>query len=107
MKIKLQFKKENLWVGVFWSSLYHWVTERRVFEVWICFIPCCSVHISWPIREERNLHKVNSLWDLYEDLNDTKASVICVDEAEELFKEAQQELDIGDSKFMDRLRRLK
>jgi len=60
-KIRLEFKLEDLWVGVYWhtdqAQLYTdsatyirgdaplgWI---HVVDVWVCIIPCLPVHISW------------------------------------------------------------
>jgi hypothetical protein len=50
-KIRLEFKIEDLWVGLFWKSKYQaagggkW--ERSEYDLWICLIPCVPIHLRW------------------------------------------------------------
>ena len=48
--ISLEFKLEDLWIGVFWKSInadygsiLGIVTED--LHIWICIIPCLPIHI--------------------------------------------------------------
>lgn len=36
-----EFKKEDLWVGLFWK------TTGNCADIWICFVPCFPLHISF------------------------------------------------------------
>lgn len=36
-----EFKLQDMWVGVFWKRTGNCV------EMWICFLPCIPLHISW------------------------------------------------------------
>lgn len=38
---QFEFKLADLWVGAFWRR-----TSNSV-DVWICFVPCVPLHISW------------------------------------------------------------
>lgn len=46
--VGLEFKKEDMWIGVFWK-----VERGNVFdnytEWWVCILPCLPIHI---IRQE-------------------------------------------------------
>lgn len=104
MKIRFKFEERYLWIGVFWKSIYHWASEKREFEICCCFIPCCAIYITW-YRNKREEH--NILWEIYDDelideLIDEKIGF-----KEEKQEQKIEEPDIGDSKFMDRLRRIK
>jgi hypothetical protein len=45
--VRLEFKKEDLWVGAFWkvTETYHYggQTRRRV-DLWICLLPMFPLH---------------------------------------------------------------
>lgn len=62
MKIRVEFKPQDLWIGAFWKSeplgdMYvspgareslRAVQRRyRFVDLWICMIPCIPIHISW------------------------------------------------------------
>lgn len=38
MKIQLEFKLEDLWVGMYWKR-----SEDRT-DVWVCLLPCLPIH---------------------------------------------------------------
>jgi len=49
LKIRLEWKPQDLWIGVFWKQ----VGNRRDpaqwfvhFHVWICILPCLPVHVT-------------------------------------------------------------
>lgn len=39
LRISLEFKIEDLWIGAFWRRSLHGL------DVWICLIPCLPIHI--------------------------------------------------------------
>lgn len=45
MRIRLEWKLADLWVGVYWA-------RRNLGElhVWICLVPCLPVHVWWLSR---------------------------------------------------------
>lgn len=51
MKIRLEVKLEDLWVGAYWHTdppLWRGsATVRR--HIWICLLPCLPLHISWDV----------------------------------------------------------
>lgn len=40
-RVRLEFKVEDMWVGVFWKR----ITPSH-FDLWICLLPCLPVHYS-------------------------------------------------------------
>ena len=42
MKIRIEFKKEDLWVGVFYKKPHRYWDD---WHVWICLLPCFPIHI--------------------------------------------------------------
>ena len=51
MKIRLQFKLQDFWIGVFWRSRSIWpVGDYRLTSIWICLIPCFPINIE--LRKE-------------------------------------------------------
>lgn len=61
MKIRIEFKLQDMWIGVFWKKDY--TIEQyahlpegckyvsRNLDVWICLIPCFPIHIIWHNRK--------------------------------------------------------
>lgn len=50
IKIKLEFKLEDFWIGVFWKRKPRWEELRYVgkdLHIWICIIPCFPIHINF------------------------------------------------------------
>ena len=41
-----EWKLEDLWIGAFWKR-----TGGSV-DLWICFVPCLPLHISWWHRKD-------------------------------------------------------
>lgn len=44
MKIRIEWKPQDLWIGVFWER--HVYQFCSIIDVWICFVPCIPLHIS-------------------------------------------------------------
>lgn len=44
--IRLEFKPEDLWVGLFWrrSSAHAIAKEVRALDVWVCIVPMLPIH---------------------------------------------------------------
>ncbi len=40
MRIQLELKIEDCWVGVFWKPRKHWK------DMWICIVPCIPIHLT-------------------------------------------------------------
>lgn len=55
MKIRIEFKVQDCWIGVFWRREVDEVTDyggsvAAVFitqHIWICLVPCFPLHIWW------------------------------------------------------------
>ncbi len=63
MKIRLEFKWEDVWVGAFWRKTdlrgcsgvveygaYDPKARRHPdaqYDLWICLLPCLSIHLTW------------------------------------------------------------
>jgi hypothetical protein len=39
MKARLEFKREDMWIGVFWRR------ADGTRHIWICLLPCLPLHI--------------------------------------------------------------
>lgn len=50
MSVTLEFKPQDLWIGVFWkrgSSMYRFGDEpptHRALDVWVCVVPMFPLH---------------------------------------------------------------
>jgi hypothetical protein len=64
LKMRIEFKLADLWVGAFWKRALEecvetegdeavMVTAPRV-DVWICLVPMLPLHIVWRGRESRS-----------------------------------------------------
>ena len=38
---QFEFKPRDLWIGAYWKRIGNCV------DVWICFLPCLPLHLSW------------------------------------------------------------
>lgn len=51
MTVNLEFKLEDLWVGVFWRRSGGWDYVPKL-HVWVCLVPCFPLHFTfnrgWP-----------------------------------------------------------
>ncbi len=46
IKIRFEFKIEDLWIGVFWKTSYRANDLHEIFDIWICFVPCIPLHVT-------------------------------------------------------------
>lgn len=49
MKLRLEFKLEDFWIGFFWRVAPGCAKHdlaRRV-DLWVCVVPCLPLHITW------------------------------------------------------------
>lgn len=37
-RVRVEWKLEDLWVGVFWKK------SLQCVDIWVCFIPCLPIH---------------------------------------------------------------
>lgn len=50
LKIGVEFKPQDLWVGVFWKTHGHerdFASKWHHCDIWICLIPCVPIHIKF------------------------------------------------------------
>lgn len=72
MKIRLEFKLADCWIGVYWKTDTHiWhgeyvaeakdirVHTRYTHHVWICLIPTLPIHITWAHEEADLSRRIN------------------------------------------------
>lgn len=52
--VALEFKKEDAWVGAFWT---HDADALEVTEVWVCLVPCFPLHLVIDWADLRRLPK--------------------------------------------------
>lgn len=45
MRVKLEWKPNDLWIGAYWESRTNY--GIRYTHVWICLVPMLPIHISW------------------------------------------------------------
>ena len=45
MKIRLEFKPQDLWVGVFWKRGDEAAGSRKSMDIWICLVPMLPIHL--------------------------------------------------------------
>ena len=56
MKIRIEFKLEDFWIGIFWKKNFDRYTDIKKeypytsiyirYQIWICVVPCFPVHIT-------------------------------------------------------------
>lgn len=46
MKVRLEFKPQDCWVGVFWKTTPKANYQFRT-DVWVCVLPMLPIHLSW------------------------------------------------------------
>ena len=49
MKIRLEFKLQDLWIGAFWRTTYRITDEGEQpfsWDLWICLIPCLPIRLT-------------------------------------------------------------
>jgi hypothetical protein len=46
LKIQLEFKLPDLWIGVFWKR------AENILHIWICLCPCFPIHIQIPCNKK-------------------------------------------------------
>lgn len=44
MRVKLEFKPQDLWIGAFWK------TTGPAVDRWICLLPMIPLHLTWRRR---------------------------------------------------------
>lgn len=46
---RFEWKPEDMWIGLFWKKSTF--LDLAVWHLWICFVPCFPLHISWVEQE--------------------------------------------------------
>jgi len=60
MKIKLELKWNDLWVGAYWKNKElsfrpgRWTIFKKERHIWICIFPCLPIHIWYEIKKKRD-----------------------------------------------------
>lgn len=44
-KVLLEWKVQDCWIGVFWTSTTGPDSRWAVLDVWVCLLPCLPVHL--------------------------------------------------------------
>ena len=54
LRWRLEWKPEDLWVGVFWkqdnsrdSLLVAFPFAFDRYDLWLCLLPCLPIHVTW------------------------------------------------------------
>lgn len=51
MRIRLEWKPQDLWIGVFWKRTTLRASRSLLsglrYDMWICLLPCLPIHIVW------------------------------------------------------------
>lgn len=40
-RAEFEWKPQDLWIGAYWKRVGHCV------DLWVCFVPCVPLHVSW------------------------------------------------------------
>lgn len=43
LRMRLEFKLQDLWIGLFWKRKYYFDVMRT--DYWICVVPCFPLHL--------------------------------------------------------------
>jgi len=43
LKITVEFKLADLWVGAFWKQ------SEEILHIWICLLPCFPLHLQFEV----------------------------------------------------------
>jgi hypothetical protein len=49
MRVNLEFKPQDLWIGAYWKRA-RWIGGTLI-HIWICVLPCLPIHIRWYRRD--------------------------------------------------------
>lgn len=48
MRLSVEFKPRDLWVGVYWAKRYSMLDEpQRKYDLWLCVVPMLPMHLRW------------------------------------------------------------
>ena len=57
---KIEFKKQDCWVGFYWEKRRRTTTiqnDELVYHLWICLIPMLPLHITWKLIHDKEAEK--------------------------------------------------
>lgn len=46
-RLRLEWKVQDMWIGVSWQKLKAPGLRARSYDVWVCLLPCLPLHLSW------------------------------------------------------------
>ena len=41
IQVRLEFKLRDFWIGAYWE------VKKYTTHLWICLVPCLSIHVTW------------------------------------------------------------
>lgn len=47
MKIRLEFKLVDCWIGAYWAHHDLVTVPIRHYDLWICVLPMLPIYVSW------------------------------------------------------------
>lgn len=55
MKIEIQFKLQDMWIGLYWKHRYEYNFEFQCnyYDFYICLIPCFPIHIYYDLHNKK------------------------------------------------------
>lgn len=58
MKVKIEFKPQDLWIGCYWKKVPSWKKEyygdlRVKLDIWICLVPIIPIHLLFGSKDKR------------------------------------------------------
>jgi hypothetical protein len=45
MKVSVEFKRQDIWVGLYWKRSYNGLLTKAYLDVWLCLIPMLPIHL--------------------------------------------------------------
>lgn len=50
MKLRVEFKLSDCWIGAFWRTSYNEWNQRYETDLWICLLPCVPLRFTWKAK---------------------------------------------------------
>lgn len=54
LRVRLEWKPQDLWIGVYWKRSDEQSRAILLYDVWICILPMLPIHLTW--------HRENPEW---------------------------------------------
>lgn len=58
MQARLEFKPQDLWIGIFWKKAVEGRPDYspsenwwHKYDLWICLVPMLPLHLTWRIKK--------------------------------------------------------